>query len=198
MHVQPRVEELEERSLLNAADLASFQQQLLPSLQSQFQTLVPLVQSTLQTDLNRIQGVTPLLPALFQPLLGAVFAQGQQFVNAFPVLANISFQQRVIDFEEQLLEEQPPASSVVVSPFFLFPFFPGGFFFPGAGAFGGGGVAFTSGSGFTSGFGFGSSGFSGGSGSGGSGDPPTIMGRGMGLGLMTTAGALTLPPINRP
>jgi hypothetical protein len=194
MNVQLQVEELEERSMLSAADLASFQQQLLPSLQTQFNALVPIVQSTLQTSLNRMEALAPLFPAQFQPLLGALFAQEQQFVNAFPVLANASFQQTVINFELQLLV-QPAASPppVVVAPVI----FPGGFFgFPGAGRFAGGGVGFTSG--FTSGSGF-SSGFSGGSGGGsGSGDPPAVMGRGKGVGLMTTVGALTLPQSNHP
>jgi hypothetical protein len=192
------LEELEERSVLSAADLASFQQQLLPSLQTQFQALVPVVQSTLQTNLNRLEALAPLFPAQLQPLLGALFAQQQQFVNAFPLLATITFQQTVANFEAQLLAQPapsppPPVRPVVVAPVF-FPFFPGGFFgFPGAGAFGGGGVGFSSG--FTSGFSGFSGGFSGGSGSGG-GDPPTVVGQGMGAGLMTTVGALTLARSN--
>jgi hypothetical protein len=202
MHVHPQLEELEERSVLNAADLASFQQQILPSLVTQFQTFVPIVQSTLQTNLNHLEALAPLFPAPIQPLLGAVFAQQQQIVNAFPVLANMVFQQTVANFEAQLLAQPtvsppPPPPVVVVRPAF-FPFVP---FFPFfLGGFGGGGVGFTTGftSGFTSGFSSGfSGGFSGGSGSG-SWDPPTVMGRGKGVGLMTTVGAMTLLQSNHP
>jgi len=205
MQVHPQLEELEERSLLNAADLASFQQQILPSLVTQFQTLVPIVQSTLQTNLNHLEALAPLFPAPLQPLLGALFAQQQQFVNAFPVLANMAFQQTVNNFEAQLLAQPtvsppPPPPQVVVRPV-IFPFFPG--FFPGG--FAGGGVGFTTGftSGFTSGFSGGSSGgfsggFSGGGGSGGGSDPPAVMGRGKGVGLMTMVGAMTLPQSNHP
>ncbi|HEY7155875.1 MAG TPA: hypothetical protein VH575_18070 [Gemmataceae bacterium] len=199
MHVQLQLEELEERSVLSAADLASFQQQTLPSLQTQFQALVPLVQSTLQTNLNHLEALAPAFPAPLQPLLGALFAQQQQFVNAFPLLATITFQQTVANFEAQLLAQPAPPPPAPVRPAIVpvfFPFFPGFFGFPGAARFAGGGVGFTSG--FTSGFsgfsGF-SSGFSGGSGSGG-GDPPTVVGQGMGAGLMTTAGALTLARSN--
>jgi hypothetical protein len=198
MHVQLQLEELEERSVLSAADLASFQQQLLPSLQTQFLALVPVVQSTLQTDLNHLEALAPSFPAQLQPLLGALFAQEQQFVNAFPLLAAITFQQTVANFEAQLLAQpapSPPAPvrPVIVAPVF-FPFFPGFFGFPGVGAFGGGGVGFSS-SGFTSGFSGFSGGFSGFSGSGFA-DPPTVVGRGMGAGLMTPASALTLSQSN--
>ena len=103
MQVHPQLEELEERSLLNAADLASFQQQILPSLQTNFQALVPIVQSTLQTNLNHLEALTPLFPAPLQPVLGALFAREQQFVNAFPALANLAFQQTVANFEAHLL-----------------------------------------------------------------------------------------------
>jgi hypothetical protein len=197
MNVQPQLEELEDRMAPTAADLAAFQQQRLPQLQVQFNALVPIVQSTLQTDLNHLEALAPLFPTPFQPLLSAVFAQEQQFVNAFPALANVWFQQTVSNLEAQLLAQPavsppPPAAPVAVFapgffPFFLFPV---GFLgFPGVAPFAGGGGAFTSG--FTGG----TSGFTAGSGLG-SGDPPTVMGRGMGIGVLSMVGALTLPQSN--
>lgn len=195
MHVEPRVEELEERSVPSAADLAAFQQQLLPSLETQFHALVPIVQSTLRTNLNQLEALAPLLPAGFQPVLDGLIVQGQQFVTAFPELARASFQQAVLNFELQLVAPSAvsPAQSAAVFPFFgagFFPFFPGGFLgYPGVAPVGFGGI------GSSSGFSSGSSGFSGGSfGS----DPPTLTGQGMGVGLMSTAGALTLSPSNHP
>lgn len=193
MNVQPQLEELEDRSVPTAADLAAFQQQVLPSLQTQFHALVPIVQSTLQTNLNHLEALAPLFPAAYQPLLNAVFVQEQQFVNAFPDLANIWFQQTVASYEAQLLAKPAAAPPQQVSSFAPVFFSPGFFFgFPGILPFGAGGTAFTSGfTGGTSGF----SSFSGGSfGS----DPPTVSGRGMGIGLMSMVGALTLLQSNHP
>jgi hypothetical protein len=192
MNVQPQLEELEERSALSLADLAAFQQQFLPQLQAQFHALVPVVQSTLQTNLNQQKAaLAPLFPAASQPALGALFAQEQQFVNTFPALANVWFRQTVANFEAQLLSPLAAPQSlprgpvaVIASPGFFpfFPFFGGGFFgFPFVAPVAlGGGAAFTSGSSFS--FVTGSS-FT---------DPPGQTGRGMGMGLMSTVGALTI------
>lgn len=184
MNVQPQLEELEDRSVPSVADLVSFQQLQLPALKAEFHALVPIVQTNLQNQLNQIEALAPAFPAAFQPLLKAIFAQEQQFIKSFPVLADAWFHQTLAGLEAHLLSQQD------VSPVFLGPgFLPLGF--PGVLPVGGGGVGFSSG--FTSG----SSGFSGGSGSW-SGDPPSIAGRGMGGGLMTTVGAMTLPASNQP
>ncbi|MHB1423826.1 MAG: hypothetical protein ACYC3I_11650 [Gemmataceae bacterium] len=183
MNVQLRLEELEDRSAPTAAELAAFQQQQLPMLKAQFHAVVPIVQTTLQSELNRLEALTPLLPAAYQPLLSAVFSLEQQFVNAFPSLAKAWFQQAVANFEAQLLAASPqPAAAPFFFPGF-FPYFYGNGF-PGVASVYGG-------AGFTSGFSSGASGSSGGS-SWGNGDPPTLTGRGMGAGLMSMAGALTL------
>jgi hypothetical protein len=192
MNVRPQLEELETRSALSLADLAAFQQQFLPPLQVQFQALVPLAQSSLQSNLNQqMQTLAPLFPAASQPALSALFAQEQQFVNAFPALANVWFRQTVANIEAQLLSPLAAQLSVsrgpvavIASPGFFpfFPFFPGFFGFGGFGPFGFGGGGFTSGSsfGFSSGF----SSFS---------DPPGQPGLGMGIGMMSTVGSLTMP-----
>ncbi len=189
MNVRPQLEELETRSALSLADLAAFQQQFLPPLQAQFHALVPTVQSTLQADLNQQKAaLAPFFPAASQPMLTALFAPEQQFVNNFPSVANAWFRQTVVNFEAQLLSPlaSPLSASrgsaaVIASPGFFpfFPFFPGFGFggFGGFGPFGFGGGGFSSSS-------FGSFGFSSGSSFSGS---PALMGLGPGVGMMSTA-----------
>jgi hypothetical protein len=191
MIFQPCLEELEERSLPSAADLFPLQQSTtLVPLQSQFLTSIAIVQSTLQANLNNAEALASTLPPQFQLLLSGVFAQDQLFVNAFPALAAISFEQILLTYEANLL-----AASSNSFAFFGAGFAPG--FFPfGFGALGYGGFGALGGYGggaFTSGFSGGSSGFSGGSFGSAS---PFVGGPGMGGGIMSTVGALTLPPSN--
>ena len=190
MNIQPCLEELEERSVPTTADLLLFQQQQLPILEAQFRAFVPIMQTNLQTNLNNLEALAPLFPATSQPLLGAWFSVEQRFVKAFPDVAKIWFRQMVANLEMQLLAKpaNPPVQPVVFAPGFFGPGFLG---FPGVLPVGGGGVAVTTG--FTGGTG----GSSGGSGSGG-GFAPNMAGRGMGAGLHSTVGALTLPPSNHP
>jgi len=195
MNVRPQLEELETRSALSLADLAAFQQQFLPPLEAQFHALVPAVQSSLQANINQQKAaLAPFFPAGNQSALNALFAPEQQFVNNFPTVANLWFRQTVVNFEAQLLSPlaAPQSASrglvnVIASPRFFpfFPFFPGFFGFGGFGPFGFGGAGFTSGSTFGSTFGFtGGSSFT---------DPPAVTGQGMGVGMLSTAGALTFP-----
>lgn len=197
MNIRPQVEELEDRSLPSVADLVAFQQHLLPSLEAQFNGFVSNVQSNLQTDLNHLEALTPSFPVPLQPLLNGFFAQEQQIVNAFPILANARFEQTVANIEKQLLAISPSAaaSAAVLAPGLFYPFFP--FFgYPGVAAYGYGyGYG---GAAFTSGFASGTSGFS--SGSVGSASPAVAgrAGQGMGIGMNSLVGSLTLPQSNHP
>lgn len=202
MSFQPQLEELEERSLPSTADLAS-QQLMFSPLQSQFLALVPIIQANLQANLNSAEALAATLPVQYQPLLSGVFAQDQQFINTFPALADIWYEQYLLNYQANLLSLQSNqfgfAGAGYFPGFFGFPgFFPfgyGGFGFGGLGygGLGYGGFGGFGGGGFSSGFSGFSGGFSGGSfGSAG----PFIGGRGMGGGIMSTAGALTLPPTN--
>lgn len=194
MSFQPWLEELEERSLPSAVDLSALPQSTLAPLQAQFLALIPIVQSTLQASLNNAEVLASALPPQFQLLLSGVFAQDQQFMNALPALAAISFEQILLNYEANLLAAS--SNSFAFSGAGFAPvFFPFGF--GGLGGFGGfgyggfGGLGGYGGGAFTSGFSGGSSGSSGGS-SGSA--APFIAGRGMGGGIMSTVGALTLPP----
>lgn len=206
MSFQPQLEELEERSLPSATDPSAVQQSTLLPLQSQFLALVPIIQANLQANLNSAEALAATLPAQFQPLLSGVFVQDQQFINAFPALADISFEQFLLNYQANLLALQSNqfgfGGGGFFPGFFGFPgFFPFGFGGLGFGGLGFGGLGFGGlggfggfgGGGFSSGFSGGSSGFSGGS-SGSAG--PFVAGRGMGGGIMSTAGALTLPANN--
>jgi hypothetical protein len=195
MNVQPMLEELEERTVPSAADVALFQQQV-PALEARFQAVVQGIQATFQTNLNGLESLAASFPPASQPLLNAVFAQEQQLINAFPAFAEVYFQSNLVETEAQLLARQEVGA-------FAPGFFGGGFFFPGFfpgfGAFGGGfgGFGGVGGFGSSSGFSGGSSGFSGGSASA-SGDPPNVAGRGMGAGIMTATPSLTLPASAHP
>lgn len=103
MKTQLYLETLEDRVVPSAADVAAFQTNL-PALQSQFNSLVPVVQQTLQTEVNVLVGIDHSLPAaqqqIYTPLLGEV----QQAVNAFPQLAQAWFVQQVSVTEAALLQ----------------------------------------------------------------------------------------------
>src|SRR5487761_1000006 len=98
MHVQPQLEELEDRAAPSAADLAAFQQQVLPTLKAEFHALIPAIQSNLQSNLNQLEALGSTLPAAFQPTLNALFSQEQQLINGFPALAKSAFQQAVAGY----------------------------------------------------------------------------------------------------
>jgi hypothetical protein len=206
MDFQPCLEELEERSLPSAADLSPLQQSTLAPLQAQSLAFISSVQSSLQANLNNAEALASTLPPQLQLLLSGVFAQDQQFVYALPALAAISFEQMFLNYEANLLAAS--SNSFAFSGAGFAPgFFPFGFGGLGYGGFGGlgyggfgglgyggfGGLGGYGGGAFASGFGGGSSGSSGGSSGSAS---PFIGGPAMGGGIMSTVGALTLPPSN--
>lgn len=191
LNIQPQVEELEDRSVPSVSDLVASQQQVLVPLEVQFNAFVSIVQSNLQTDLNHLEALAPSFPAPMQPLLNGLFAQEQQYVNAFPVLADARFIQTVINFEMLLLVgNSTPAA--VVAPGLFYPFFPGYFGYSGTGSYGYG--IGTRGAAYSTASPVGASSSS--IGSVGS-AAHAVTGRGMGVGIMSTVGALTLPQSNQ-
>jgi hypothetical protein len=214
MSFQPRLEVLEERTLPSAPELSPLQQTTVAPLQAQFLPLIPVVQSIFQANLNNAEALVSTLPTQFQLLLSGVFAQDQQFVNALPALTAVWFEQMLLNYEANLLAL---SNSFAFSGAGFIPvFFPYGFGGLGYGGFGGlgyggfgglgyggfGGLGYGGFGGLGYGYGGGAftSGFSGGGSSGGgfSGSPAALVaGRGMGGGIMSTVGALTLPPSNK-
>jgi hypothetical protein len=181
MNVQLHLEELEDRLAPSAADLAAFEQQLLPALRAEFHAIVPVVQANFQNQLNQMESLGRTLPAAYQPLLNAYFSQEQQLINSFPSLAESWFHQAVANLEFQLLTQQDVVPVPVYPGFYGLGFFGPGFYgYPG---FGGGYVGGTS-----------SSGFSTGSSAGSFASPAAQV---MGTGLYNTTGALTLPQGNQ-
>lgn len=181
MNIELHLEELEDRLVPSAADLAAFEQQQLPALRAEFHAIVPIVQANFQNQLDQMESLGRTLPAAYQPLLNAYFSQEQQLINSFPSLAESWFHQAVANLEFQLLTQQDVVP-VPVSPGFYGPGFfgPGFYGYPG---FGGGYVGGTSSSGFSTGS------------SAGSYARPA--GPAMGAGLYNTTGALTLPQGNQ-
>jgi hypothetical protein len=174
-------------------------------LQAQFLAPILLVQSTLQANLNNAEAFASTLPPQFQLLLSGVFAQDQQFVNALPALSAIWFEQILLSYEANLLATLSN-SYAFYGPGFVPGFFPygfGGFGYPGFFPYGFGGFGYGGFGGLGYGYGGGAfiSGFSGGGssvGGGSFGSPAALVaGRGMGGGIMSTVGALTLPPTNK-
>lgn len=190
MNIQPQVEELEGRSVPSIATFVASQQQVLPPLEVQFNAFVSNVQSNLQTNLNHLEALTPSFPAPLQPLLNGFFAQEQQYVNTFPVLADAWFMQNVGNYEMLLMWGSPSAAAFAPGLFYPFPLGYYGYPAPSYGyGIGTRGAPWSSLSPTIS---HGSGGLWGGSAF------PAVSGRGMGVGIMSTAGALTLPQSNHP